>query len=311
MFISYHIFYYALGCLLYVMGMYLHPIFFIGLFIYCIWMMYRLNLTHVLIVFVLCIGLYFMTPKVSDFPTTIEGKVMKISEKYCYVQCDFGTVKLYHDEDFNYGDTIKAEVETYDMYEATNDNAFNEKIYLYSLKIFYKAKLTCLLSKTSHTSLYTIIESRFSSNQDVNDYQRLFLLGQRSSTIDEDYTSLSQLSLVHLFALSGMHVHILFALLMQLFGFILQKHISKICSYILLAFYIFSIPMNISLYRAFFVMFLYDLLKEWFNQLDVLSLLVILSLYYNPYIIFNITFIFSYFIYFIVLLTQNKKIHHY
>ncbi len=54
-------------------------------------------------------------------------------------------------------------------------------------------------------------------------------------------------------------------------------------------------------------MLLYDLCKLWFNQLDVLSFLIILSLFYNPYIIFNITFIFSYFIYFIVLLTQNDK----
>ncbi|MCD7950590.1 MAG: ComEC/Rec2 family competence protein [Erysipelotrichaceae bacterium] len=307
MFISYHLFFYAIGCLLFVMGMYAHPIFFIGLFIYCLWLLYRFNMLHLLIIVLLCIGLYFSNPLINEMPSTIEGKVIKVSENYCYVQCHFGTVKLYHDEDLSYGDTIKCEVEDYAMNNASNDNAFNEKTYLYSLKIFYKAKLTALISQTPHTSLYTIIESRFSSNQDVNDYQRLFLLGQRSSTIDEDYTSLSQLSLVHLFALSGMHVHILFSLLTQLFGFIFQKRLSKILSYLLLAVYIFSIPFNISLYRAFFVMFLYDLLKEWFNQLDVLSFLIIISLYYNPYIIFNITFIFSYFIYFIVLLTQNTK----
>lgn len=307
MFISYHIFYYAIGCLLFVMGLYLHPIFFIGLIIYCLWLIYRLNMIHLCMIFVLCIGLYIVHPTISPLPSTIEGKVIKTSEKYCYVECDFGIVKLYHDEDFSYGDIIQVEVENYDLNETSNDNAFNEKTYLYSLKIFYKASLTSLISQTSHYNLYTFIESRFSSNQDVNDYQRLFLLGQRSSTIDEDYTSLSQLSLVHLFALSGMHVHILFSLLTQIFGFIFQKRLSKILSYLLLALYIFSIPMNISLYRAFFVMFLYDLLKEWFNQLDILCFLIILSLYYNPYIIFNITFIFSYFIYFIVLLTQNHK----
>ncbi|MCD7808252.1 MAG: ComEC/Rec2 family competence protein, partial [Erysipelotrichaceae bacterium] len=241
MFISYHIIFYAIGCLLFVMGMYVHHIFFIGLSIYCLWLIYRLNIFHVFIIFGLCIALYFMCPSISDLPSTIEGKVIKVNENYCYVQCDFGTVKLYHDENFSYGDTIKAEVETYEMNTTTNDNAFNEKTYLYSLKIFYKAKLTSLISQTSHISLYQLIESRFSSNQDVNDYQRLFLLGQRSSTIDEDYTSLSQLSLVHLFALSGMHIHILFSILTQIFGFFLQKRLSKILSYLLLALYIFSI----------------------------------------------------------------------
>ncbi len=85
---------------------------------------------------------------------------------------------------------------------------------------------------------------------------------------------------------------------------------SKVCqmgAYVFIGIYVFSIPMNISLYRAFFVMVLYEITKKWLNQLDVLSLLVIVSLFYNPYIIYNISFVFSYFIYFIVLVTKHIK----
>lgn len=36
-------------------------------------------------------------------------------------------------------------------------------------------------------------------------------------------------------------------------------------------------------------------------------MLVILSLFYNPYLIFNVSFVFSYFVYFIVLITSRMK----
>lgn len=54
-------------------------------------------------------------------------------------------------------------------------------------------------------------------------------------------------------------------------------------------------------------MVLYDLLKQWFNKIDVLSLLVIISLFYNPYLVYNTSFVLSYFVYFIVLITNQMK----
>lgn len=50
---------------------------------------------------------------------------------------------------------------------------------------------------------------------------------------------------------------------------------------------------------------IYDLVKEKFNQLDVLSFLVLVNVIKNPYIIFSISFVFSYFIYFLVIMTKH------
>ena len=156
-------------------------------------------------------------------------------------------------------------------------------------------------------SIYAYIDSKLSDQQEVHDYQELFLFGEKSEDIQEDYQQLSQLSLVHLFALSGMHIHILFAIMQSLFSLVVEKKISKWISYVVIGIYVFSIPMNISLYRAFFVLVLYELFKKWLNKLDVLSILVIVSLFYNPYLIYSVSFIFSYFIYFIVLITYQLK----
>ncbi len=132
-------------------------------------------------------------------------------------------------------------------------------------------------------------------------------MGERTEDIQNEYQQLSQLSLIHLFALSGMHVHILYMMLKKGLGICVHQKYAKWLAYVFIGIYVFSIPINISLYRAFFVMVLYEIMKKWLNQLDVLSLLVIVSLLYNPYIIYNISFIFSYFIYFIVLVTKHIK----
>lgn len=305
MFIRYHLFYYAIACLLAVMGHYFHVIFYMFLLGYLLWILRHngLRIFIVMIAFVIVV-LRPMLLQQEDIEQ-IEGRVIKTSEKYCYVKTDIGIFKLYYDEKLNYNDEIGAAIELLEMNENTNDNAFNEKLYLYGQNVFYKGQITQLNQKEHHNSFYQWLENHFSSNTDINDYQRLFLLGERSADIQDDYQQLSQLSLVHLFALSGMHIHILCILLKKIFGIIFNQKLAAWLSYLCIGIYVFSIPMQISLYRAFFVLVLYEIFKKWFHELDVLSFLVIVSLIYNPYIIYNISFVFSYFIYFIVILTKR------
>lgn len=305
MLIRYHLFYYAVGCLLVVLGKVFHPLFYLFYGGYLLWMIWRLGWKYCIILLFISIGLFLYQIEINALPDTVSGQVIKVSEKYCYFKTDFGVIKLYHEEELSYHDDIEVEMESIEMNENTNDHAFNEKLYLYGQGIYYKGRCQKLISRQSHETFYHWVESRFSKQENVSDYQRLFLLGERSESIQEDYQQLSQLSLVHLFALSGMHIHILFIALQRIFGLFVQQRFSRIMSYLCMAIYIFSIPMQISLYRAFFVLVLYDLFKKWFHELDVLSFLVMISLFYNSYIIYNISFVFSYFVYFIVILTQR------
>lgn len=305
MFIRYHLIYFAIGCLLSVLSKYFHPVFFLFLCFYLGWIAHRLGLKYVGMIMLVSIGLFFIPMPNQELPTTLEGTVMKTSLNDCYVQTKQGMVKLYHENDLEFHDHITVKIEELAMNENTNDYAFNEKLYLYGQKVFYKARVKSLIEQTHHYGLYQMIENHLSSKQDVQDYQRLFLLGEKSDAIEDDYQMLSQLSLVHLFALSGMHVHLLYHLFKKSLGLLIPPFYAKWISYLLIGFYVFSIPMQISLYRAFFVMILYELFKKWFHELDVLSFLTIISLYNNPYYIYNVSFVFSYFIYFIVLLTKH------
>ena len=304
MFIRYHLFYYAIAALLIVLGRYFHSLFYIFFFIYILWLAYRLNHKHVLMA--LFMSLLMLCPhEYQSLDEHIQGKVVAVKESYCFVQTKQGKVKLLCQNTFEYGDLIDVQVQFVDMNENSNDYAFHEKHYLWGQNVFYKAQLMQVYSKTSNFSLYHWIESHLSFDNTLRDYQRLFLLGERSPVIEDDYQALSQLSLIHLFALSGMHVHILLIILQNLFKFIFSKRISRILSFLCIGFYIFHIPMNISLYRAFFCLLLHDVFCHWFHELDVLSFLTIVFLLYNPYYIYNISFVFSFFIYFIVILTKK------
>ncbi len=308
MFIRYHLFFYAVGCILIILSRILHPLFYIFFIMYIFYISYRLNHRHTIMVILLSLLLLNIpTHQEIKLDNRMSGIVVKLSEKYCFVKTSETIIKLYHDEELSYQDRIECIIEEIELNDNRNDNAFNERLYLYSQKVYNKAIMKVLISKKSSHSLYHFIESRLSSNKDIENYQRLFLFGEKSDDIQEDYQHLSQLSIVHLFALSGMHIHILCFILKKLFCLVLNPKLSLWLSYLCIGVYVFSIPMQVSLYRAFFVLILYELFKRWFHQLDILSFLVIISLFYNPYIIYNISFVFSYFIYFIVLITKNLK----
>lgn len=304
MLISYHLFYYALAGLLVVLGRYFHFLFYLFFLLYMVWIIYRLNYRHVMIALLVSM-LMFYPHSHQSLDEHIQGKVVAVKDSYCFVQTKQGKVKLLCQNTFEYGDLIDVQVLFVDMNKNSNDHAFCEMYYLWGQNVFYKAQLVEIYSKTSHYSLYHWIEDHLSHDTLLSDYQRLFLLGERSASIEDDYQSLSQLSLIHLFALSGMHVHLLLTILQSILNCIFPKKMSHFLSLGCIGFYIFHIPMNISLYRAFLCLLLYDLLHRWFHELDILSLLIICCLIYNPYLIYNTSFVFSFFIYFIVILTKK------
>lgn len=166
MFIRYHLFYYAIACLLAVMGHYFHVIFYMFLLGYLLWILrhngFKIFIVMIAFVIVVLRPMLLQQENVEQ----IEGRVIKTSEKYCYVKTDIGIFKLYYDEKLNYNDEISAAIELLEMNENTNDNAFNEKLYLYGQNVFYKGQITQLNQKEHHNSFYQWLENHFSSNTD-------------------------------------------------------------------------------------------------------------------------------------------------
>ena len=307
MFIRYHFIYYAIGLLLYVVTFYYHWIFAILYILYLLFILKRLGLQSCVLMVCLCFLIHLRDNQTYSYPSSIKGTIIRCGDNYDYVKTNQGVIKLYNDYDFWFNDEVEINVEYMDINVNSNDYAFNEKLYLKGQNIFYKAQLLNVQYVEHHKTLYHIIESRLSSDEHVSSYQKLLLLGEKDENIEDDYQTLSDLSLVHLFALSGMHVSILSALFLQITGLFFSKPYNKYLAFVLIGIYVFSIPFSISLMRAFFTMVLYDAFKKYINKLDVFGILLIVSLFYNPYYIYNISFVFSYFIYFIVLITKKIK----
>lgn len=192
----------------------------------------------------------------SHLDSIIEGEVIQYNQNSAVIKCENNHVKVYHSYDLSYGDYVKMKVEQMDINEQKNDNGFNESLYLKANQIDYKAKCIELIEYEKNYHFVDFIEERLSQDEKIRSYQRLFLLGMKDEWIENDYQQLLDLSVIHLFALSGMHLQYLKKMIHLFFSFFFSKRTLKIITYLFLFFYITHIPYSISLYRAFFMIYL-------------------------------------------------------
>ncbi len=304
--LRYHFFYYAISFILATLAYRHHIIFIIPLLIYICFIFYKLGYKHAVLLICLSFLVLIQTNQRVD-SEYLEGNVYKVYEHSFYLKTTQGRIKVVGEHNFSYGDYIEITVEPTDMTQQGNDYAFDEETYLKGQNIHTKVKLDTIIDCQSHVGLYTFIKNRFQDNEEVRSYQNLLILGEKDDYIEGDYDMLKDISLIHLFALSGLHIQVLYGLLIGVLAVFIPKEYAKIIVIICIGYYVFSIPPSLSLQRAFYVLVLKHIFDQWLNSLDILSILVILMLLYNPYYIYNLSFIFSYFIYFIVLLTQKMK----
>ena len=300
--IRYHLVYYAVFVLLLSVAYLVHPLFYIFLLAYFIYLVKRFGRKMLFLLFLLPI---ILRPAATvEVPSIVSGKVKDVRDNYVILNTDYGKIKAYTDHKFQYNDEVLVKLNFLDIKHRKDPIGYDEYHSFKANQIVAKAKITHITSVSSHPSFYQLLEKHFSSSKSINSYQKLFILGIKDEAIKEDYSLLTSLSLVHMFALSGMHIHLLYKCLGLIKSFV-RDDIADIIIKVLIGFYVFSIPYNISLHRAIYMLVIYDLVREKFNQLDVLSFLVLANIIKNPYIIFSISFVFSYFIYFLVIMTKH------
>lgn len=135
---------------------------------------------------------------------------------------------------------------------------------------------------------------------------RLFLIGMSTGDFDDSFLSFtfSRFGLNHLLAISGFH----FGILALFIGFLLKKFPFKLRIVflgLLLTLFYFFVGYSPSLQRAWLVALIY-LFGSYKNQMmttiNVLSLALCISLIYNPYMLFNMGFQFSFAITYAILI---------
>ncbi len=309
MFIKGKGFYLALPLLVVVLAKMSHPILYVFLIFYFVFLYLKhfkiLLSVSLLLSFLLFLFFYLPQPLNQN---EISGKVVNKDDQSIVVKRGYHKVKVYGEfKNISLFDDISLIGKPYNFHQIQNDYAFNYQYYLYSLNIFDTLQLEKIKSNQHQDHLYHYLEKRIKTSSKVKSLLSLFILGTKDEQMKEYYQKLTQLSIVHLFALSGMHLTILQKWLMNFLKFFFSKKGQKCISLILIGVYMFSIPYNISYLRAYLMLFLPMIFGKWLNQLDIFSFLTVGMLMYNPYLIYNLSFIFSYLIYFFILLLKNQK----
>lgn len=146
-------------------------------------------------------------------------------------------------------------------------------------------------------------------------YVPLVLLGIRNSKNEVIINKIKNISVLHLFTISGFHINIII--------FLLEKFLNKMKfnnKYIHLSLFLFIfvylaiLNVPIAATRAFlfslFCSINKSFLKDKFHKLNILALTMLIFFFINPYVVFSMSFIFTYIMMYSIILVNsslNKK----
>lgn len=223
----------------------------------------------------------------------------------------FKTEKEKNNFEICYGDYIEVIGKSIEIKENTNFNLFNYKRYLKTKKIYYSFSVDKIKRLKKNTNLLyhiknkivTKIESNISSN-----YIKTFILGDKRDINSNMIESYQRLGVSHLFAISGMHVSFLSMILLKILSKINDKVKYSIVVLFLL-FYTFLTNYAISIVRSTLQFILFKVNKVFdlkIKNVNIMLIIISAVLLYNPYYIYDISFLFSFSISFSLILFRKN-----
>lgn len=232
--------------------------------------------------------------KIIDYKKSDDKLVIyaKGKEKILINYCD--------DINISYGDYIYVKGKLIKPKDNTNFNLFNYKKYLLSNNIKYTVKASNIKilkrNKNIFYKLKNYIFFKIKSLDKSKKYILTFIFADKSYIDKEMYDNYQNLGISHLFAVSGMHVSLVtFILLKLLEG--KNEVIKYLITFIFLMFYLFLTNYTISMVRAcfqFILIFINKFFKLNIDNSNIVIFLFSVLIILNPYIIYNIGFLFSF-----------------
>ena len=246
----------------------------------------------------LCIyASFFSIGKVND--SRVSGVVKEVKDNQIIVfDKGIGYALFIKEHDLQIGDKVTIEFKSLELEEERNKGGFNEKKYYNGKRIFSKGQVL-KLEKTGHQFSLRAGFLNYLSRSRANQSMKYLLAGQKSEEIQNYTSTLQSLSVLHLFAVSGMHFSLLSSMV--------SKLKSKILIHIVCLLYAICLEGNIAAWRAYLMMVLREMNYNGWNELDRFGLVGIIFIIYNPYIPFNMSFVYSMGMYLAVILFKGEK----
>ena len=199
----------------------------------------------------------------------------------------------------NIGDTLKIKGELSLPKSSTNFNTFDYQKYLYHKKIYYIVSASSIDKIKNNKNIINTIKNIINDkikNHKSKDYINTLLLG--NNTLDNDTKSnYRTIGISHLFSASGMHINLIIGILYYYLNKVsYNKKVKYIISDIFLILYLI-LSFTPSLLRSttcYILLTINDIFNLNIKKKDILLLTLSFCLIINPFIIYDIGFIYSY-----------------
>lgn len=190
----------------------------------------------------------------------------------------------------------------------TIPNTFDYKDYLYHERIYFTFSVLELEILDTTIDFFSNVKNSFIKRLEKleNDaYIRAFVLGDKTLMDADIYQNIVKNGVSHLFALSGMHLSLVYLVLSKFFSKCKRK---KLWIYLFLLFYLFLTGCSVSFLRAILFLFLLDCNKKWglsLSSVKVLFLTACILLFWEPFFIYNVGFWYTFVVTFSLLFCRN------
>jgi competence protein ComEC len=186
----------------------------------------------------------------------------------------------------------------------SNPNLFNYKRYLYEQDVHWILQVDSFedCKKTDHTWKYSLIQWRYTGLKYIDEHfpaetvgmTQALVFGETGRIPEEKMNSYRELGIVHLLAISGLHVGLIFGMLyFILLRLGITRESALWVSVIFLLFYMVITGGAPPVVRASFmliILLLFRKSRSRVSTLDSLSIVFISLLFWNPFSVFDIGF---------------------
>ena len=210
----------------------------------------------------------------------------------------------------NIGDIVRFEGEFKKPSKERNDGTFNYELYLKTLGIsggFYAQNIEKLGINYSLNlkieCMFETLRENVSKNFDQNlskdnaSLLKALIIGDKSNIEKDVIDYFRDSSLSHIIAISGTHFTLVTGCLIILFKRIKKKRLGQVLTIVLAVFYMFLAKSTPSIIRAGIMcisLVLSSMCKREYKFFNSLFLSSIIMQFQNPYIIFNMSYLFSF-----------------
>lgn len=238
-----------------------------------------------------------------------EGKVVELVKKEQYQRIKIKVNRNYvliYDYDFydlEIGDVIKVEGKTLSSDKARIENGFNNQEYLKHQKITNSilSKNIRVIKKTYSLRKIKIIFQKYLENnfqKESLSFLKAIIIGDSDGFDSKFSQAIIDNGILHLFAISGLHISLFIGLIYQLFNYLnIEEKYIEIIACVFLFLYLIITSFSPSVIRASLIYYFSLINKKGklgFSSLDIIVIIFIMLIIINPYYMYNLGFILSF-----------------